>query len=224
MWFRRSRLPPDLREALRAAERASRPPLHRRMAARLRAIRRMPLLGWAVLAALLGFGACEAGFVRDGAPLPRVIHGPASQASVARVTLRASAVDGDTLAAGSDRVRINGIDAPEMAQPCERDGAAYRCGHMARDAMAAILGSGAVECEILGADQYGRRIARCRNEAGQDIAAELVRQGWAIAFRRFSLDYVRQEEEARRARRGIWAGRFDEPDAWRARARSGAAP
>lgn len=223
MWFRRSKLPPELREALRAAERASRPPLHRRVAARFRAIRRMPLLAWVVLAALLGFGAWKAGMIGDGAPLPRVIHGPASQEPTARMTVRASAVDGDTLAAGSDRLRINGIDAPEMAQHCERDGATYPCGRLARDAMAAILGRGMVDCEILGADQYGRRIARCRNEAGQDIAAELVRQGWAIAFRRFSLDYVPQEDEARRARRGIWAGRFEEPDAWRARARSGAA-
>lgn len=218
MWFRRSRLPPELRDALRAAERASRPPLHRRIAARLNAIRRMPLLAWVMLALLLGLAGWKAGIIGDG----DAMSGPAPP-PVARTTFRASAIDGDTLAAGADRLRINGIDAPEMAQTCERDGAAYPCGRLARDAMAAILGNGAVACEILGADQYGRRIARCRNEAGQDIAAELVRQGWAIAFRRFSLDYVPQEDEARRERRGVWAGRFEEPDAWRARARSGAA-
>ncbi|MBP0465785.1 thermonuclease family protein [Roseomonas sp. PWR1] len=219
MWFRRSRLPPDLRDALRAAERAARPPLHRRVAARLRAVGRMPLLAWIVLAGLLGFAGWKAGLVGDGAS----VAGPSTPRPVARITVRASAVDGDTLAAGADRLRINGIDAPEMAQSCERAGAAYPCGRLARDAMASILGRGMVDCEILGADQYGRRIARCRNEAGQDIAAELVRQGWAIAFRRFSLDYVGQEDEARRARRGIWDGRFEEPDAYRARIRSGAA-
>ncbi|WP_198377557.1 thermonuclease family protein [Neoroseomonas rubea] len=220
MWFHRSRLPPDLRDALRAAERAARPPLHRRIAARIRAVARMPLLAWLMLAVLLGFGAWKAGLLGDGV----AITGPSTPRSIARTTLRASVVDGDTLAAGSERLRINGIDAPEMAQSCERAGTTYPCGRMAREAMAAILGSGTVACEILGADQYGRRIARCRNEAGQDIAAELVRQGWAIAFRRFSLDYVGQEAEARRARRGIWEGRFEEPDAFRARTRSGAAP
>jgi endonuclease YncB( thermonuclease family) len=220
MWFRRSKLPPDLRDALRAAERAARPPLHRRIAARLNAIRRMPLLAWVILALLLGVAGWKAGIIGDGPAM----SGPTQPRPVARMTLRASAVDGDTLAAGAERLRINGIDAPEMGQSCERAGAAYPCGRAARDAMAAILGRGAVDCEILGADQYGRRIARCRNEAGQDIGAELVRQGWAIAFRRFSLDYIGPEAEARSARRGMWEGRFEEPDAFRARARSGITP
>lgn len=43
--------------------------------------------------------------------------------------------------------------------------------------------------------------------------------GWAVAFRRFSLDYVQDEDLARRARRGIWEGNFDMPWDWRARRR-----
>jgi endonuclease YncB( thermonuclease family) len=128
-------------------------------------------------------------------------------------------VDGDTLSMGAERLRIHGIDAPEMAQSCERGGTAYACGEAARAAMAAILGRGLVSCDQLDTDQYQRRIVRCTDEQGRDIGAELVRQGWALAFTRFSAAYVPQEAEARRARRGLWEGRFDAPWDWRARPR-----
>jgi endonuclease YncB( thermonuclease family) len=45
----------------------------------------------------------------------------------------------------------------------------------------------------------------------------MVREGWAIAYRRHSLDYIGLEGEARRAKRGIWSGRFEEPEKWRRR-------
>ena len=45
----------------------------------------------------------------------------------------------------------------------------------------------------------------------------MVRLGWAVAYTRHSLSYVRLEAEARRAKRGIWAGRFEMPEDYRAR-------
>ncbi len=128
-------------------------------------------------------------------------------------------MDGDTLAMGADRLRIHGIDAPEMDQPCERGGTRFACGAAARDAMAAILGEGMLSCTQLDTDRYQRRIVRCLDAQGRDIGAELVRQGWALAFTRFSSDYVAQESEARAAGRGLWQGRFDAPWDWRARQR-----
>jgi endonuclease YncB( thermonuclease family) len=80
-----------------------------------------------------------------------------------------------------------------MAQACRRRGADYACGAESRRAMAAILGRGVVSCAVLGTDAYGRRLVRCHNEAGADIGAELVRQGWALAFTRYSMAYVGQE-------------------------------
>ncbi len=69
-------------------------------------------------------------------------------------------------------------------------------------------------CEDLGRDRYNRIIGRC-TVAGEDMGAWMVWQGWALAYRRFSLDYVDEEADAQTARRGIWAGQFVKPWEWR---------
>ncbi len=51
--------------------------------------------------------------------------------------------------------------------------------------------------------------------AGEDINAWMVSQGLALAYRRYSLDYVDEEADAQAARRGIWAGEFVSPWEWR---------
>jgi endonuclease YncB( thermonuclease family) len=128
-------------------------------------------------------------------------------------------IDGDTLAAGAERLRIDGIDAPEMHQMCERRGIQYACGQAARAAMARIIGNGPVTCDSIRADRYGRDVVRCAAADGRDIAAALVAQGWALAYRQYSMDYVPQEEAARAQGLGLWAGRFDAPWDWRHRQR-----
>ena len=45
----------------------------------------------------------------------------------------------------------------------------------------------------------------------------MVAQGWALAYRPESLDYVADEEAARRSGRGLWRGDFEAPWVWRAR-------
>ncbi len=69
-------------------------------------------------------------------------------------------------------------------------------------------------CEDLGRDRYNRIIAS-RTVAGEDLATWMVANGWALAYRRYSLDYVDEEAEAQVARRGIWAGEFVKPWEWR---------
>ncbi len=71
-----------------------------------------------------------------------------------------------------------------------------------------------VTCEDLGRDRYKRIIGRC-TAAGEDLGAWMVSQGWALAYRRYSLDYVDEEADAQAARRGIWAGEFVPPWEWR---------
>ena len=43
----------------------------------------------------------------------------------------------------------------------------------------------------------------------------MVSQGWALAYRRYLLDYVEQEAEAQAAQRGVWASEFVKPWEWR---------
>ncbi len=51
--------------------------------------------------------------------------------------------------------------------------------------------------------------------AGESLEEWMVANGWALAYRDYSLDYVAQEADAQAARRGIWAGEFVEPWKWR---------
>ena len=69
-------------------------------------------------------------------------------------------------------------------------------------------------CEDLGRDRYKRIIARC-TVAGEDLEKWMVANGWALAHRRHTLDYVDEEAGAQAARRGIWAGEFVKPWEWR---------
>lgn len=130
------------------------------------------------------------------------------------------AVDGDSLRKAGADFRLYGIDAPELHQRCQdaahRD---YGCGQNAKAALQDIVAGQTLNCTTLDTDRYGRQVAQCR--AGSlDINGEMVRLGWAIAYRKHSLAYIGQEDEARRDGRGLWQGRFENPEAWRARHRN----
>ncbi len=126
----------------------------------------------------------------------------------------ASVIDGDTLEIHSQRIRLHGIDAPESRQHCRLDGKPWQCGKEAANALADKIARRPVTCEDLGRDRYKRIIAKC-TVAGEDMGAWMVRQGLAMAYRRYSLDYVEEEADAHAARRGIWAGEFVKPWEWR---------
>ncbi len=113
-------------------------------------------------------------------------------------------IDGDTLEIGGRRIRLEGIDAPEMAQSCQTSsGSPWRCGLTAQQKLIEITRGQTVACDAAGTDKYGRTLAVCFVE-GEDINASLVRQGLARAFVRYSVLYVPQEAEARAAGRGLW--------------------
>ena len=132
------------------------------------------------------------------------------------------AIDGDSLRKGDNEYRMNAINAPELHQTCKSaSGANDPCGHDAQKALRALVAGKSLECRILETDRYGRFVATCT--AGEtDINAEMVRQGWAIAYRQHGLDYVAAESQAKKARRGIWQGQFETPEDWRAEHRKNA--
>lgn len=130
------------------------------------------------------------------------------------------AIDGDSLRKGDSEYRLHAIDAPELHQSClDRSGRSYACGREAQKELRRLVLGKTLECRMSDTDRYGRLVATCM-AGGLDINTEMVRRGWAIAYRQHGLDYVRVEEEARRNRRGIWQGKFENPQDWRAAHRS----
>ena len=130
-------------------------------------------------------------------------------------------VDADTLEIAGQRVRLQGIDAPEAAQSCRQaTGQRYRCGDRATAALRARIGREAVRCTIEGRDRYNRALSTCYTADGTDLNAWLVRHGHALAYRRYSTKYVPEEDQARTARAGLWAAEFVPPWAWRRAAAS----
>jgi endonuclease YncB( thermonuclease family) len=144
----------------------------------------------------------------------------AGTTSTGSLSGRASVVDGDTLEIHGARVRLVGIDAPESDQSClDATGQSWRCGQRAALVLADRIGAATVTCEGDERDRYGRLLAVCRARA-EDLGAWLVGEGLALAYRRYSMAYVGQEDAARAAGRGIWAGTFVPPWDWRAQDRA----
>lgn len=122
----------------------------------------------------------------------------------------AQAKDGDSLMVGNREVRLFGIDAPEWGQTCTRAGKSWACGHAAADQLAKLVTGKQVRCIAIDTDDHGRTVARC-TVGTVDVNRQMVSNGYALAYRRYSLDYVSAEASAKAAKRGIWAGTFEMP-------------
>ena len=127
-------------------------------------------------------------------------------------------VDADTIILDKEKVRLSGIDAPETSQLClnERD-ESYSCGKKATQELIQLIDSTdtkSVECKYSGSDKYGRFIGNCWVD-GIYINAWLVKNGWAMAYRQYSNEFVEEEIEAKKKKVGIWSGVFIEPWKWR---------
>lgn len=134
----------------------------------------------------------------------------------------AVAGDGDSLTVGGTSVRLFGIDAPEFGQMCNRAGGPWPCGQAASDHLRNLVTGREVRCVPVGIDDFDRTLARCSTISGVDINRGMVASGNAVAFRRYSMDYVSAEDAARNAKRGLWSGTFDMPSEVRAVARKAA--
>ena len=113
------------------------------------------------------------------------------------ITGPATVTDGDSIKIDGQRIRIHGIDAPEKKQTCTYpSGEKWLCGSAATAYMADLVAGQTVTCEERDVDHYGRVVAVC-HAAGTDIGKAMVHHGLALAYRRYSGDYVATEDVAR---------------------------
>jgi endonuclease YncB( thermonuclease family) len=133
---------------------------------------------------------------------------------------KARIVTGDIIEINRQRIHLFGIAAPAPDQTCTARGARWSCGQNATFALSAIVERQWVHCARAPAAPAERITAVCRlaGANGPDIGAAMVRQGWALADRRVSAAYVREEDAARQAKAGLWVGEFVAPWDWRPRA------
>lgn len=105
--------------------------------------------------------------------------------------------DGDTLRFGETRVRLHGVDAPEMSTAEGRE---------ARRRLKALVGNGEVRCRDTGQRSYERVVAVCYDAGGRDLAAAMVEAGWARDWPRYSGGrYAGHQRRAEASGAGLYA-------------------
>ena len=125
--------------------------------------------------------------------------------------------DGDTITlAEIIKIRMNGIDAPESKQRClDENDKEYNCGALATEHLKQIIDKDKVRCTMHKYDRYGRFIMTCRKPNGEDIHAQMVRDGYAVISTYDPELYLAEEQYARENKRGIWRGKFRHPHCFR---------
>ncbi len=127
----------------------------------------------------------------------------------------ARVIDGDSLTVDGEEIRLTGMDAPEARQTClDEQQRTWPCGSEATQTLKQLTRTTRVVCKGNDHDKYSRLLARC--SAGDVVLnAEMVRLGFAISEAEQGFVYGAEQNEARRAGRGMWRGTFDRPRAWR---------
>lgn len=129
----------------------------------------------------------------------------------------ASVIDADVINVNGQRVILWGIDAPEKTQSCFREGQRWGCYDAAFRTMETLSGRGEVTCILIGEpDPFGRRYGVCES-GGEDLNAEMVLSGMALAYLDQSDDYMEEQIEAITNERGVWqiGVVFEEPWVYR---------
>ncbi|MER8807537.1 excalibur calcium-binding domain-containing protein [Mesorhizobium australicum] len=139
----------------------------------------------------------------------------------------ASVIDGDTIEIHGQRIRFNGIDAPESAQQCDDGkGFRYQCGTKSAAALDTFLTlSRPTHCTFVSWDRYGRYVGDCHRADGKSVAGWLVENGLALDWPKYSHGaFAEQQAKAEAAKVGVWVGAFQAPWDWRAEHAEGVKP
>ena len=135
-------------------------------------------------------------------------------------------IDGDTVHINNYKFRLEGIDAPEMKQQCKKETLKissaigfslykdYSCGKVSKAKLKAKINGSNIKCISTSKDKYKRYIATCF-KGETNLNQWMVRNGYAIAYRRYSKKYVLDEDFAKEKKLGLWQGKFKNPEKWR---------
>ena len=148
-------------------------------------------------------------------------------ASGTTIVGRATVVDGDTIKIKGQRIRFNGIDAPESGQRCSKqDGRSYSCGSQSAFSLdKTLVSSRPTRCKFVSWDRYKRFVGDCYLSDGRSVASLMVQAGHALDWPRYSGGaYKREQAVARKTKLGLWRGSFEKPWDYRAKQRSTVVP
>ena len=147
-----------------------------------------------------------------------LLSSPLSAKEVKGEFVRYQVIDGDTLKRNGARFRLQGLDAPEMKQTCLIDEKIWSCGQASKDYLKKLHGKDGFLCIKVGQDRYQRDLVKCFvkiNTGLEDVGTIMVREGYALSYRRYSKEYIDEEKVAKENKRGIWKSRFIKPWEWR---------
>ena len=123
---------------------------------------------------------------------------------------KAEIIDGDTIHIGANKIRLHGIDAPETKQTCIIDLQEWFCGKQSTIELQKLINDQTVKCIVNDIDIYNRFVAVCLVDT-INLNKLMVKNGWALAYRYYSTDYIIEEKFARDHNLGIWKSQFLEP-------------
>ena len=135
----------------------------------------------------------------------------------------AKVTDGDTIQIGKKKIRFFGIDAPETNQLCQKPwltisiltfNKSYPCGKISSNKLKNKIDNKFLICKWTSIDRYKRFIAECFKNK-KNINLWMVRNGYAVAYRKYSKKFIIQEKMAQKEKLGLWAGTFDLPWVYR---------
>ena len=90
----------------------------------------------------------------------------------------------------------------------------YYCGQVSKKKLVQKIGNKPVKCILLGKDRYKRYLGKCL-KGKINLNRWMVRNGYAIAYRKYSKLYIPDENLAKDEKLGLWRGIFVEPEQWR---------
>ena len=90
----------------------------------------------------------------------------------------------------------------------------YYCGKVSKEKLKSKVERSKIKCISSNKDRYKRYLATCFKDQ-MNINRWMVRNGHAIAYRRYSKKYISDEDFARENKLGLWQGKFLNPEKWR---------